>query len=75
MDNGLKWPHMGPGVFFPANPDLADMLGNLDLVFDIFLVFVGFQISKSRFPEIQNLARAWLGLGQVWAGWACCVGT
>jgi len=29
--NCLKWHQMGPGGFFPTNPDLADMLGDMDL--------------------------------------------
>ena len=27
---------MGPGGFFPTNPDLADILGDMDFDFDIF---------------------------------------
>ena len=29
--NGLGWPQMGPGGFFPTDPDLADILGRTDL--------------------------------------------
>ena len=29
--NGPRWPQMGPGRFFPTNPNLADILGNTDL--------------------------------------------
>ena len=37
---------MGPGGFFPTNPDLADILGRTDLDFDnfIFWDFFGSQI-------------------------------
>ena len=30
---------MGPGGFFPTNPDLADILGRMDLNFENFYVF------------------------------------
>ena len=46
---------MGPGGFFPANPNLANILSDTDFDFDdfcIFLIFVGSQIS---------------GLGPAWA--------
>ena len=66
---------MGPGGFFPTNPDLADILGRTDLNFENCYVFVffGSQISgfpgpqSSRFPEIwpgPGLARVGPGLGQ-----------
>ena len=29
--NGLRWPQMGSGGFFPINPDIADILGRTDL--------------------------------------------
>ena len=31
--NGPRWPQMGPGGFFPANPDLADILGRRNFDF------------------------------------------
>ena len=37
--NGLRWPQIGPGGFFPTNPDLANILGRTDLDFDFFFVF------------------------------------
>ena len=71
--NGLKW-QGGREVIFPTNPDLADILGDMDFDFDNdnFLYLFGFQISKSRFPDFQNVAWAGLGLGragpsQAWA--------
>ena len=65
---GPKW---APQVFFPANPDLADMLGITDLdfgnlYFGYFLdsKFLDFQVP--RFPK-SGPGRAWarLGLGRV----------
>ena len=48
--DGPKW---GWEVLFPANPDLADILGDTDFDFEnVFLIFVGSQIS---------------GLGPAWA--------
>ena len=65
---------MGPGVFFPTNPDLADILGRTDFDFEnsYFLDFVGSQISRfpgPRFPKNLPLGRAWaLGRAGPWAG-------
>ena len=61
--NCLKWHEMGPGGFFPTNPDLADILGDTDFDFDnfYFLDFLGSQIPRfpgsqiSRFPENRSL--------------------
>ena len=54
---------MGPGGFFPANPDLADILGRTDFNFDKsycldFLdpKFPDFQVP--RFPDSQTEAWA-----------------
>ena len=61
--NGLGWPQIEPGVFFPTNPDLADILGRMDLDFGICLFLFlncwipNFWISRSpdlkipRFPD------------------------
>ena len=35
----VKWNEMGPGLFFPTNPDLADILGRTDLNFEISFFF------------------------------------
>ena len=50
---------MGPGGFFPTNPDLADILGRTDLDFETCHVFyvldpklLDFQIR--RFPKIRS---------------------
>ena len=71
---------MGPGGFFPTNPDLADILGDMNLDFEnvYFLDFLGpkFLAWARRGP---SLGPAWarlgpglgLGLGQAWArAWA-----
>ena len=59
-ENDMTW---GREVLFPANPDLADILGDVDLDFENFhfVCLLGFQISKSRFPDFRNLGRAGLG--------------
>ena len=61
--NGFRWPQMGPGGFFPTNPDLANILGRTDLNFEKFHffghTFLDFQVSKfpnsqiSRYPDLQ----------------------
>ena len=45
--NVPRFAQMGPGGFFPTNPDLADILGRTDFDFEnfYFLIFVGSQIS------------------------------
>merc|ERR1711938_252379 len=67
--DGPKW---GREDFFPANPDLANILGRTYLDFEIFFSFCwipNFWISS--FPDFQNLA--WTGLGP-WAGLGPCAG-
>ena len=64
--NCLGWPQMGPGGFFPANPDLADILGRMNLDFENFCflyfldpTFLDFQVPRSpnfwisRSPDLQ----------------------
>ena len=70
--NSLKWHEMGPGGFFPTNPDLADILGDMDFDFEnfYFLVFLDLKFPDFQFPDFQisrNLAwaRAW---ARAWAG-------
>ena len=59
---------MGPGGFFPTNPDLADILGRTDLNFEILYFFellepkfLNFQVPRfqkiqiSRSPDLQIL--------------------
>ena len=54
--NGLRWPQMGPGGFFPTNPDLANILGRMDLNFDMF-IYIFFCFTPdfwiSRSPDLQ----------------------
>ena len=60
---GPKW---GREVLFPANPDLADILGRTDFDFENFHFDI-FWIPNFwifRFPDFQNLAQAGLGPGQ-----------
>ena len=59
--DGPKW---GREVLFPANPDLADILGRTDLDFDMCFSFVGFQISE--YPGSQ-ISKIWPGPGGAWA--------
>ena len=57
--NGPKW---GLEGIFPANPDLADILGDMDFDFESFYFwyFFGFQISG--FPGSQ-ISKIWPGPG------------
>ena len=48
----LKWPPMGPGGFFPINPDLADILGDTDFDFDYFY-FLFLDFPGPKFPDFQ----------------------
>ena len=65
VKNGLRWPQIGPGGFFPSNPDLADILGKADLDFEIFYfsAFLGSQISGFPSPQIVKFPDR--GLGQL----------
>ena len=56
--NGPKW---GKEGFFPANPDLADILGRMDLDFEKFYVFhfLGSQISGLPVPQILDFPKIW----------------
>ena len=60
--DGPKW---GRELFFPINPDLADILGDTDFDFENFYFFDFFGSQISRFPGSQKsgLGRAWAGLG------------
>ena len=60
--NGPRWPQMGPGGFFPTNPDLADILGRTDLDFENFYFFdfldpkfLDFQVPRSPNSQISRL--------------------
>ena len=60
--DGPKW---GPRGLFPANPDLADILGRTDLDFEN-LIFEIFGFPNSGFPGFRfpksGPGRAWAGL-------------
>ena len=71
--NCMKWHEMGRKDLFPANPNLADVLGGMDLDFENFHVFdlldskfLDFQVP--RFPK-SGPSLAWAGPGQAWAIW------
>ena len=59
-----KWDREG---LFPANPDLADILADMDLNVEnfSFFIFVGFQISGFSGSQISQI---WAGLGPGRAG-------
>ena len=54
----LQWYQMGSGYFFPTNPDLADILGSMDLNFHFldFLepIFLDFQVPRSQNSKISG---------------------
>ena len=53
--NGLRWPQIGPGGFFPTNPDLADILGRTDLDFDnLYFYFLDLTFLDFRVPRIPK---------------------
>ena len=62
--DGPKW---GQEDFFPTNPDLADILGDMDFDFEnfYFLDFVGSKISRFPGPRFPNFQKS--GLGPAWA--------
>ena len=61
--DGLKW---GQEVLFPANPDLADILGDMDFDFENFYFWDFFG------SEISGVGPAWAQLGPTHLGpaWA-----
>ena len=61
--DGPKWGREG---LFPANPDLANILGDMDLDFEDSFLIPNFQIQVTRFPELwpePGLGRALNMLG------------
>ena len=56
---------MGPGGFFPTNPDLADMLGRTDLDFENLYFF---DLLDPKFLDFQVPILPKSGPGQAWAG-------
>ena len=66
-----KWAQMGPGGFFPTNPDRADILGRTDFDFENFY-FLGSQLGPGLGPAWAQLGPGLgPGLGPAWArAWA-----
>ena len=65
MENMASDAPNGARRIFPTDPDLDVILGRTDFDFEFFLLICwtpNFWISMS--PDLQNLARARLGLGQ-----------
>ena len=63
--NGPRWAQMGPGGFFPTNPDLADILGRTDFDFENFICF---DFLGPKFLAWAHLGPAWAPpLGPAWA--------
>ena len=52
---------MGPGGFFPTNPDLANILGRTDFDFENFIFFFDFWVPN--FWLGPTLGPAWARLG------------
>ena len=59
--DGPKW---GQEIFFPTNPDLADILGRADLDFEIIIFFdfldpkfLDFQVPRLSNSQIEAWAR------------------
>ena len=53
-------------MFFPTNPDLADILGDMDFDFENFDFFL--ILLDPKFPDFQVSDFQKSGLGQPWAG-------
>ena len=67
--DGPKWGREG---LFPANPDLADILGRTDLEFESFY-FLCFLDSKCLYFQVPRFPEIWPGPGLGWA-WAKSLG-
>ena len=62
--NWPRWAQMGPGGFFPTNPDLANILGRTDVDSENFHVScLVFQTSGFVVPRVPNSEKS--GMGQV----------
>ena len=66
--NDLKLHEIGPGGFFPTNPDLAHILGDTDFDFEnfVFGILLDSKFLDFQVPDFQisiNLAWARLGPG------------
>merc|ERR1711995_271713 len=62
--NWPRWPQMGPGVFFPTNPDLADILGDMDFDFENCCFWIPLY---PKFQDFQVADFQKSGLGPGWA--------
>ena len=63
----MKW---GREVLFPTNPDLADMLGDMDFDFDncMFLCFLDSKFLNFQVPKFPTSGLGWAwALGRAWA--------
>ena len=64
MEKYLKWSQKGPGVFSPTNPDLADILGDMNFDYENVRFVDLFGSQSSKFPGSQNSRNlAWARLG------------
>ena len=65
--DGPKW---GRECLFPANPDLADILDDMDLYFEIvnFIFFLDSKFLDFQVPRFPKSGPGWAGLGP-WVGW------
>ena len=63
---------MGPGCFFPTNPELADILGDTDFDFEIFFLlfldpkFPDFQVPDFKISRNLSWAQLRPSLGPAW---------
>ena len=61
-----KW---GQELFFPTNPDLANIVGDMDFDFEnlYFWTFWNYKFPGSQISRNLALGQAWAGLGLRWA--------
>ena len=58
----LRWHEIWPGCF-PTNPDLANMLGDMDFDFEFFCLIPNFQIFRLLDFQKSGMGQAWVGPG------------
>ena len=58
----MKW---GQEVFFPTNPDLADILGEVDFYFDLMIVDFGILGKRLRLDGSRFDVHRFFGSGGV----------